>query len=647
MSGGPARGPVADRPPISRTKVRVPAQGDWAIARPRLVERLAQGARGPLTVVTGPPGAGKTVAAAAWAAADGKPRPVAWVSLDGEDHRPDAFWAVILAALEDGGVTGLPAPPRSPGRAREAFRAGLAAALAGRAAPVVLVLDDFRPPAGSEAARDLAWVLGAAGPALRLVLTSRSDPPLPLHRYRLTGELTEIRGGDLAFDERETRALLARHGVHVTAASLRALRGRTEGWAAGLRLAAMTMEGHPDPDAFAAAFAGDDRAVLDYLVAEALDAQPARVRGLLLALSVARRFDAGLAAELAGPGGGGLFAHLVRQNAFVLPLGHGWHRFHAMFGDALYLTLRHERPGDVASLHRRAAAWFGRGGMLDDAARHAVLAEDWPGAARLVVGDLAVGRLLGLAGDRTLARILGAMPQHVAPAEPEPSLVAAAVTLARGDPRACAFHLGRAEPLLRALPDDRAAPARLAAGLVRLVGGLSRPDAAFRERVRELDALLDGLPPAQVDDHPELRALVRHGYALADLRAGRARQAAAGFRLALPAAEAGAGPQYRRCLGGLALAEALQGRFGRAADLVARADRLPEAPAGWRDPFVRLAGAWVALEDVRPDDARAELDRARAELDEARAAGGEPPDDLAPLLHALLTARLDLAARRP
>ncbi|RKS71034.1 LuxR family maltose regulon positive regulatory protein [Actinomadura pelletieri DSM 43383] len=648
MSEAPAQDPASDRgrptapAPIAKAKVRVPGRRGWFITRYRLTERLDQGTRGPLTVVTGPPGAGKTVAAASWATVGDSPGPVAWVSLDEADHEPHAFWSLVVAALEQAGVTDL---PRLAEQGHDMFCARLMFALSGRAAPVVLVLDDFRPPVGSEIARDVARVLKGAGPVLRLVLISRTDPPFPLHRYRLTGELVEIRSADLAFDDGETRTLLAHHGVSAAPESISALCERTEGWAAGLRLAAMTMEGHPDPDGFAAEFAGDDHAVVDYLVAEVLNAQAAAVRRLLLRLSVVERFDAELATELAGPDAGELFAGLVRENAFVLPVEHGWYRFHSVLGAALNLTLRQECPSDVPLLHRRAAEWFSRIGALEEAARHAVLAGDPAYASRLVVDGLAIGRVLGLSDGRVLAPLLNDLPERALAeaAEPEPHLVAAAVSVDRGDDAGRAVHLTRAERLLADLPDDQAIPARLAAGLIRLVAACPERQRDLRDLVHDLDALLDTLPHGSRRDLPELSALVGYAHGLLELRAGRPARAEEELRRALPAAETGGDLQRRRCLGALALAEALQGGLGQASRVTAAAARLPEVstdPAGRRVAAVHLACAWVALEDVR-------LDEARTELDKARVANAESPDALLSALHDLLTARLDVAAGHP
>ncbi len=444
----------------------------------------------------------------------------------------------MVAALGQAGVADAPRPSE---RGHDIFCAQLMFALSGRAAPVVLVLDDFRPPT---APTSLAtWPAYSKGPpVLRLVLISRTDPPLPLHRYRLTGELAEIRSADLAFDGGETRALLAHHGVSATPASVSALCERTEGWAAGLRLAAMTMEGHPNPDGFAAAFAGDDHAVVDYLVAEVLNVQPAAVRWLLLRLSVVERFDAELAAELAGPDASELFANLVRENAFVLPVDHGWYRFHSVLGAALNLTLRQEHPADAAMLHRRAAEWFSRTKALEEAARHAVLAGDPAYASRLIVDGLAIGRVLGLSDGRALLPLLSDLPDRAlaGAAGPEPHLVAAAVSLGQGDDTGRAAHLSRAERLLADLPDDRAIPARLAAGLIRLVAACPERQQDLRDLVHDLDESLDALPHGSRHDLPELDALVGYAYGLLELRTGRPGRAEEEFKRALPAAEAGA-----------------------------------------------------------------------------------------------------------
>jgi LuxR family maltose regulon positive regulatory protein len=613
-----------------------------------VLERLGRGACGPLTVVTGPPGAGKTVAVSAWAAGGKTPGPVAWVSLDAADHETDLFWRQVVSALRQAGVEGLPRRPRT-GHAH-IFLTKLATAIAGRETPVVLVLDDFQPDTDTPLVDEVTYVVRNTGPVLRLVLISRRDPPLPLHRYRLTGELTEIRADTLAFGERETGALLAQHGVSLSAESVRALCERTEGWAAGLRLAAMSMEGHPAPEAFAAQFAGDDHAVVGYLMEEVLESQPADMHRLLLATSTARRFNAELAAELGGAEAGRCFPALVRQNAFVLPLGHGWYRYHHMFGDALNLILRHESPGEVADLYRRAAAWYSRKGLLADAVHHAARAGDWRYASWLIVDRLAIGQVLGLYAGHPFAVLVGDIPEHMwsAAAEPEPALVAAAAALARGDEETCTDALRRADELLAALPTDDALTARLAAAFIRLAWPSPRHLASIKSTLDEVDALLERLPGRPLDDHAELRALVGCGRGAAELRAGRPAEAAAAFRAALPAAvDAGSDLLRRWCLGGLALVEALLGRFRQAAESATKAAQLPEvstSPAGRRVAAAHLASAWVALAQYRPSEARLELAKTRQAMNES---GDETRDALLSVLGGLVTARTEIATGSP
>jgi LuxR family maltose regulon positive regulatory protein len=619
------------------------------IPRPRLMDRLAKGTRGALTVVIGPPGAGKTVAVAAWALSERAPGPVAWVTLDSGDDRPDVFWPLLLDALRRTGAT-VPAAAATtavPTAGDQFPVTELVAALAGRETPVVLVLDDLQAIRGSSAVVDgLAYLVRHASAMLRLVLVSRRDPPLALQRYRLTGELSELRTSDLAFGERETRALLARHGVSLSAESLRALRRRTEGWTAGISLAAMSMAVHPDPEAYIAELTGDDHAIATYLIEEVLETLPADVRRLLLATSFTERVNAELAAELVGAEAGRLFPEVVRQIAFVLPLEHGWYRYHQLFAETMQLVLRHESPGTAAELHRRAAAWFDREGLLTDAVRHATLARDWQFACWLVIERMAVVQVLGLGVDAPPARWFRNMPAEVVSAgvEPEPAVVAAAEALSRGDDRACGLALKHAEDALAQLPDDHALAARLAAGAVRVARSRSGEPDSVQQVAGEAASLLERLPGTTEDRSPELRALLLGACGRADLWAGRLTEAADRYGAALAAAtSAGGDCQRHTYLGTLALVEALLGRLGQAAELAARAARLPEvpaAPAGGRFPAAHLAGGWVQLEQCQLAEARRELDRA------GRALEAEPDACLCALRN-LLTGRMAIAEGRP
>jgi LuxR family transcriptional regulator, maltose regulon positive regulatory protein len=637
--------------PTSR-KVGVPCHQDWVVPRPRLMERLKRAAQGPLTIVIGPPGAGKTVEATAWAVTGKAPGPVAWVSLSKADHSQDLFWPYVVDALGSVGVRGIHVPQAAGDEGvfytgpAAGLAAGLAAALADRESPVVLVLDDFQPDPNSGLLDEMVYLIRNAGPALRLILISRQDPPLPLHRYRLTGALTELRVGELAFNERETHALLAQHRVSLSRQNVQALCERTEGWAAGLRLAAMSMEGHPDPETFAVQFAGDDRAVVGYLIEEVIHAQSPGMRHLLLTTSVAERFDAELAGELAGEDAARCFPAMMEQNAFVVPLGRGWYRYHHMFSDALQLILRHETPGAPPSLHRRAAAWFSRKDLLAEAVRHAARAADWRYASWLIVDHLAVGVVAGLGTGRPFAELAEVIPEAAmaAAAEPEPALVVAAAALARGDDDTCAGGLRRAEQLLEGLPSDHAIPARLAAGVLRLARPSPQHLKGLQNTLAAMDTLLAGLPGKPLDEHPELAALVQYARGMVKLWRGELTGAAAALRSALgPAAEAGSDFQRRQCLGGLALAEALLGRFRQAADLATKAAQLSEvsaSPSGRRVAVAHLASAWVAVERYR-------LDEARLELRKARLAIRQTPNALMSALWCLVTSRAELAMGAP
>src|SRR5215470_12282878 len=420
--------------PILAAKITAPGVPDWAVPRPRITKLIAEGTRrSPLTVVTGPPGAGKTMALALWAAAE--PRAVGWVSLDNYDNRPGVFWSYVVAALRRSGVDvpkALPAALR--GRADgDEFLPRLAAALASQDPPLTLIVDDLHvltePPLLSE----LDFVLRNGGPGLRMVVSSRADPLLPLHRYRLAGELTAIRASDLAFSTAEVGLLMAQHRSTLSADSVECLTRRTEGWAAGIRLAAMSMDSHPDPDRFVRELITEDSALTGYLVEEVLNTQPSEVREVLLSTSILDRVSAEAAGELVGDDrAAAILRATARANAFVQSIGCGWYRYHTLFADVLRLKLRRECPDRIAALHRRAARWCRRNGLLTDAVRYATRAGDWQLAASIVVDGLAIGEIIEPRGSQSLAGEFRFMPHAPAWTEPQPYLVSAAVALSAG-----------------------------------------------------------------------------------------------------------------------------------------------------------------------------------------------------------------------
>src|SRR5215472_11786184 len=297
-SMGRSRARAAADGSILRSKITVPGLPDWAVPRPRLDRLIAEGVRGPLTALMGPPGIGKTLAMASWAAAANRaPGPVAWVTLDEFDNRPRVLWSYIVAALRRAGVQ----VPHTSWSAScvdsldHEFLVRLASALATAEQPVILVLDDLHLLTERAALQGLTYVLRNAPQGLRVIVASRIDPLLPLYRFRLAGELTEIRADKLAFSVPESGLLMAQHDIALPPDSLECLTTRAEGWAAGLRLAAISMDGHPDPEQFVKEFVAEDSPVVGYLVEEVLNAQPPGIRDLLLRTSILDSFDAGIA----------------------------------------------------------------------------------------------------------------------------------------------------------------------------------------------------------------------------------------------------------------------------------------------------------------------------------------------------------------
>jgi LuxR family transcriptional regulator, maltose regulon positive regulatory protein len=643
---GRSRGPAGADDPVLMSKITAPGLPVWAVARPRIERLIAEGARGPLTTVTGPPGAGKTMAIALWAAAGTYPGPLAWISLDGYDNRPKVFWSYVAAALRRAGIT---VPRVSPAPARgnavdHVFLLRLASVLAAQDPPVAMVLDDLHLLTEPAALDGLAYLLRNARPGLHLVVSSRIDPNLRLHRYRLAGELTEIRADDLAFNVAESSLLLAHHGIKLSEATLKCLTGRTEGWAAGVRLAALSLDGHPDPEQFVKELDAEDSAITGYLVEEVLNAQPASVREVLLRTSVLDCVSTDLAGELVDdlPAASSLPV-LARANAFVRPLGQGWYRYHSMFASVLRLKLRSESPDRLPELHRRAARWYQRNGWLAQAVRHAADSGDWQLAAGIVVDELAIGQLIESRGDEALAEALRRIPLDLTWTQPEPLLVIAAMEL----PDAASHHgasLAAAEGILESRPADDDIPARLAAALIRLAVSRRTGDLDAATAAVAAEALLEKLPESLLAQHPGTRAQVLSGRGAAELRAGRLDEAVATFR-AGAAAASGPDTAYERadCLGYLALVEVLHGRLSRATELAGEAAEVTQSSSDGLAEQVSPAAS-VALAAVHLE--RGELRHAHGQLREADAALRISPDKLLNAVACLIAARCRLAEGR-
>ena len=365
--------------------------------------------------MSAPPGSGKTVLLRSWISEAGLGERAAWVSARRDECDPQQFWLGVLGALRRTApgsalVRELTAAPDLDGWA---IVERLLKDLAPLDDRVWLMIDDVHDLCSEELFRQLELLVLRAPPELRFIFASRRELQLGLHRLRLEGELTEIRPPDLRFGLAEARTLFQVAGVPLTDSALALLHERTEGWAAGLRLAALSLSGHRDPERFAAEFSGSERTVAEYLLAEVLERQPEEVRGLLLRTSVLERVSGPLADALTGgTGGERVLLGLEAANAFVVSVdpARTWFRYHHMFADLLQLELRRTAPGEVTELHGAAARWFTRPRLPGGGGPAR------PGGAGLGTGRPAAGRPLarpatGRAGGHR-ARAPGQVPRR-------------------------------------------------------------------------------------------------------------------------------------------------------------------------------------------------------------------------------------------
>src|SRR2546430_3071488 len=407
--------------------------GGGVVSRTGLFERLGASAR--VTAISAPPGSGKSVLLRSWIGEAGLMDSTGWVSVGRDDRDPQRFWLSVLGAMRrtsagSGLVRELTAAPDLDGWA---VAERLLKDLAPLEERLWLVVDDVHELESAEARRQLELLLMRGPPELRFVLATRHDLRLGLHRLRLEGELTEIRAAHLRFSLAEARELFAAARVELPEAALGMLYERTEGWAAGLRLAALSLAGHPDPVRFAAEFSGSERTVADYLLAEVLERQSEEVRRLLLRTSILEQVNGELADLLTGDEGGErVLQELEEANAFVVALdvARAWFRYHRLFADLLQLELRRTASGEIAALHHTAAQWYADHGYPVEAIRHAQAAQDWRLAGRLLRDPWPVLPLGGQAA--TVHAMLAGFPAEARAADAELAALAAADELAQG-----------------------------------------------------------------------------------------------------------------------------------------------------------------------------------------------------------------------
>jgi len=439
---------MGSSPPL-KTKLFIPQTRHSLVHRPRLIDPINAGTQRALTLISAPPGFGKTTVLAAWAAHN--PIPLAWVSLDEGDNQPARFLSYLLFALDQIHVTGagtanlLPLTESLPPRTiLEELLRDLEAA----ADPFVIVLDDYHVITAQPVHDILAYLLDHLPPQAHLVLATRADPPIPLARLRSRGELVELRADDLRFTPEETAAFLHQvMGLTLRPEEINALEERTEGWIAGLQMAALSMQGHKDIPGFIRAFSGTHRFILDYLVEEVVNRQPEGIQQFLLQTSILERLCGPLCTAVIESRESrvessndspfstlysqNVLEALDRSNLFLIPLDdeRHWYRYHHLFAELLQARLQQWKPGWIATLHLRAAAWFEQNDFPLEAVQHALAAKDHERAAELIQRH---GHERWSFSDLTFLMLLGQLPLEMLQARPKLGIYYAWMLITRG-----------------------------------------------------------------------------------------------------------------------------------------------------------------------------------------------------------------------
>ncbi len=480
------------------------------------------------TVISAPAGGGKTVLLRSWIGAADLTERAAWVSARRDDRDPQWFWLSVLGALRQTApasvlVRELTAAPDLDGWV---IVERLLKDLVPLDDPLWLVVDDVHE-LSADALRQLELLLMRAPKQLRFVLATRHDVRLGLHRLRLEGKLTEIRPADLRFSLAEARELFTAAGIALPESALAMLHERTEGWAAGLRLAALSLSGHPDPERFAAEFSGSERTVADYLLAEVLERQPEKVRRLLLRTSVLERVSGPLADALTGgTDGERVLQELEGANAFAqsVDAARSWFRYHQLFADLLRLELRRTAPTEVDELHRAASRWFADHGHPVDAVWHAQAAGDWVSAARLLADHWPSLQLDGQAA--TVHALLERFPAQASATDAELAVVAAADELAAGSLAEAGRFLAIAAQEMASVPPDRRGQLDVLLAMVRLQLArhrLNLPEAT--EAAQRLRTVADAPGAAPLGLSEELRTLALIDLGIAEFWGARVAEA--------------------------------------------------------------------------------------------------------------------------
>ena len=584
---------------VPEGKVGVRAPG--VVARSALYERMSAGVAAGVTLVSAPPGSGKTVLIRSWIDQTRLRARTAWVLVERHEQDAQHFWLSVVEGLRFAfgrdGLAPLGAP--TPEFDGEGLVRRLIAELDLLEEPVVLVIDELQELVSPDAQAQLKLLLSQRPRMLYVILASRHDPSLGLHRLRLAGELTEIRAVDLRLSADEARQLFDASGVELSAEAAETLMARTEGWAAGLRLAAMSLAGHPDPGRFVAEFAGSERTVADYLLAEVLVRQPEPVRQLLLRTSILARVCGPLADRLTGARGSErMLIELEDSNAFVVSVDpeRSWFRYHPLFADLLLLELRRSEPDAIVGLHRVAADWLAEHGYAVDAIRHAQAAGDWKRAGRLLADH---GLSLSLDGQiATVGALIAAFPAD-ALSDPELAVLRAYVELRQHSLETAATYITLAERHASEVPAERQLHFAIVRASVRLE--LARRRGDLESALHEVGPLLE---PVEADSVTELtlsndaRAVALMNLGIVELWSFRLDEAERHLEQGLALARLIGRPYVQiGCLSGLAVLSARS-------SLVLARQRSLEAIAiaeahGWATDLIACTAlAMMALADV-------------------------------------------------
>ncbi|MFG1658963.1 LuxR C-terminal-related transcriptional regulator [Micromonospora chersina] len=618
--GGSAGGLGVVGPPLLASRLSPAALPEPVLVRPRLLDRLDRGVAGPVTLVLAPAGWGKTTLLAGWARTVRGEPPPAWVTVEAGDTG-ERLWAYLAAALRAAadGVPGEgPQPPVPDGPPRPDQLELLAAALAARERPVLLVLDDLHRVTDPAALAGLEFLLRHTEGRLRVVAGARTDPPLALHRWRLAGELTEIGPAELAFTPDEVADLLVAHGVPLPAAAVPRLAERTGGWPAGLRFAALALRAQADPARAVDRFTGDQPDVAGYLRDEVLAPLDPAARDVLRRSAVAAAVCADLADAVTGrPDAGQVLADLARDGGFVQRDGSSppWYRCQPLLADLLREELDRLPADELGELHRRAAGWYAGHDRPAEALRHALAGGEWDTATELLIARWP--ELAPYERDRPAAPAPPEPPAEAVRRDPELALAGAAERAYAGDAEAAAEQLRRAVEHARDLPAPRRDRFRRLAVAVELT--LARLAGDHDEVRRAAGRLLaTGAPDGPVDDpragaaeDADVRAVAGTALGLVALAEGELPEAAARFAEALAAARRAGRPRTELvCASRSALLDAAHGAL-RAAERHAREALALPSCQGWSSRldcgYAYLALALVAWDRDEPAEAAAHL----------------------------------------